>query len=171
MAEEDRIKWDRKYRERKETPRVNSLVRCSATLARHPGRALDLACGAGHNSQFLADLGFTVDAVDISPVALAGIHHPRICTLERDLDTYTITPGAYDLIVDTYFLDRRLFGRITAGLKPGGVLLFETWTVDSKRMSNPAFMLERNELPQAFSSLTTLSYSETDGVASYAGRK
>ncbi|AEN10105.1 MULTISPECIES: class I SAM-dependent methyltransferase [unclassified Streptomyces] len=36
-----------------------------------PGRALDLGCGPGRNSLYLASLGFTVDAVDLSPGAVA----------------------------------------------------------------------------------------------------
>ncbi|MGW3140467.1 class I SAM-dependent methyltransferase [Streptomyces sp. NPDC001139] len=35
-----------------------------------PGRALDLGCGPGRNALYLASLGFEVDAVDLSPVAI-----------------------------------------------------------------------------------------------------
>lgn len=36
-----------------------------------PGRALDLGCGPGRNALRLAALGFEVDAVDLSPTAIA----------------------------------------------------------------------------------------------------
>ncbi|MFG2139709.1 class I SAM-dependent methyltransferase [Streptomyces sp. NPDC048650] len=36
-----------------------------------PGRALDLGCGPGRNALHLASLGFAVDAVDLSPAAIA----------------------------------------------------------------------------------------------------
>lgn len=36
-----------------------------------PGRALDLGCGPGRNALHLASLGFEVDAVDLSPAAIA----------------------------------------------------------------------------------------------------
>lgn len=36
-----------------------------------PGRALDLGCGPGRNAVYLASLGFEVDAVDLSPAAIA----------------------------------------------------------------------------------------------------
>lgn len=36
-----------------------------------PGRALDLGCGPGRNALYLASLGFQVDAVDLSPAAVA----------------------------------------------------------------------------------------------------
>ena len=38
---------------------------------RHPGRALDLGCGPGRNALHLASRGFEVDAVDLSPAAIA----------------------------------------------------------------------------------------------------
>ncbi|WP_443061859.1 class I SAM-dependent methyltransferase [Streptomyces sp. NBC_00490] len=36
-----------------------------------PGRVLDLGCGPGRNALFLAARGFAVDAVDLSPMAVA----------------------------------------------------------------------------------------------------
>ncbi|MYR94008.1 methyltransferase domain-containing protein [Streptomyces sp. SID8374] len=36
-----------------------------------PGRALDLGCGPGRNTHALASLGFDVDAIDLSPAAIA----------------------------------------------------------------------------------------------------
>ncbi|MET8573215.1 class I SAM-dependent methyltransferase [Streptomyces sp. NPDC005012] len=74
------------------------------------GRALDLGCGAGRNTLLLARHGFTVDAVDLSPKALAwareraedagagsvAFHRADAFALtERDLD------GPYDLIYDS----------------------------------------------------------------------
>src|SRR4051794_32227091 len=41
--------------------------------ARLPGRALDVACGVGRHAVFLAELGFHVDAVDVSDVAVARV--------------------------------------------------------------------------------------------------
>ncbi|HEX4790542.1 MAG TPA: class I SAM-dependent methyltransferase, partial [Actinospica sp.] len=37
----------------------------------HPGRALELGCGPGRNAILLAERGFAVDAVDLSPAAVA----------------------------------------------------------------------------------------------------
>ncbi|MBO0916056.1 class I SAM-dependent methyltransferase [Streptomyces laculatispora] len=36
-----------------------------------PGRALDLGCGPGRNALYLASMGFEVDAIDLSPAAVA----------------------------------------------------------------------------------------------------
>jgi len=66
------------------------------------GKALDVACGNGRNSVFLAPKGFVVDAVDISKVAidqLAGTH-PNINVICTDLDTWNIQPNHYERIND-----------------------------------------------------------------------
>ncbi|MFG2723516.1 class I SAM-dependent methyltransferase [Streptomyces sp. NPDC048416] len=72
-----------------------------------PGRALDLGCGAGRNALHLAALGFEVDAVDVSPVAVAWAEaRAREAGLDvrfRRGDAFT-TPevsGPYDLVVDS----------------------------------------------------------------------
>ncbi|MGY5127076.1 class I SAM-dependent methyltransferase [Streptomyces nigrescens] len=74
-----------------------------------PGRALDLGCGPGRNALHLASLGFEVDAVDLSPAAVAwaedrareagaeiGFH----CGDAFDL-AGTALGGPYDLIHDS----------------------------------------------------------------------
>ncbi|QDQ10053.1 class I SAM-dependent methyltransferase [Streptomyces spectabilis] len=74
-----------------------------------PGRALDLGCGPGRNALHLAARGFSVDAVDLSPAALAWageraraagadvrFHHGDAFALGPDA-----LPGPYDLVVDS----------------------------------------------------------------------
>jgi tellurite methyltransferase len=137
-----------------------------------PGRALDLACGLGHNAIWLAQQGWQVDAVDISPVGLA-----RAADLARaagvtvqwiaaDLDEFEPQPAAYDLVTVFRFLDRaRLPSLIEQALRPGGFMIYETFTIShiarpESRMKNPAFALSPNELPTLFPGCETQSYSE-----------
>ncbi|WP_406458349.1 class I SAM-dependent methyltransferase [Streptomyces sp. NBC_00876] len=74
-----------------------------------PGRALDLGCGAGRNALRLASLGYEVDAVDLSPTAIArsrartaeaGVRIRHLCG-----DAFELIPGdpdrRYDLIYDS----------------------------------------------------------------------
>lgn len=72
-----------------------------------PGRALDLGCGPGRNAVHLASLGFEVDAVDLSPLAVtwgeeraheAGVHVRFHCA---DIFSAELPPGRYDLIYDS----------------------------------------------------------------------
>ena len=168
--EEDRIKWNRKYRDRKEPGPAAEILRTSLGSP-VPGRALDLACGPGHNSIFLADQGWQVDAIDISDVALKLIDHPRVSAKCQDLDDYTVPNATYDLIVNLRFLDRRLFPSILDGLRPEGVLVFETFLQESAHVSRKEWKLEPGELSRVFSDLTVLLSRETDGLASFIARK
>ena len=100
-----------------------------------PGRALDLACGAGRNSIWLARRGWRVDAVDGAEAALdlllasaeTADCQDRITTHAADLESeppgFTIAREAYDLIVDCYFIHRPLFTAIRAGTRPGGLFV------------------------------------------------
>ncbi|MET9699486.1 class I SAM-dependent methyltransferase [Streptomyces sp. NPDC006529] len=74
-----------------------------------PGRALELGCGPGRNALHLASLGFEVDAVDLSPAALAWAGE-RAAEAGLDVrfhhgDIFDPDPagwgGTYDLIVDS----------------------------------------------------------------------
>src|SRR5271157_4878951 len=97
------------------------------------GRALDVATGEGRNAVFLAQNGFEVDAVDISEKGLkkarklAREKGVKINTFLVDLDQFRIEKDRYDLIVNLYFLKRRLIPKIRNGLKKGGMVVFETY--------------------------------------------
>ncbi len=80
--EMDRLKWNRKFREKPKRQPVCPVVEKYWREA-PSGKALDLACGLGRNSLFLAEHGMTVDAVDISDVALDRLEHPHISTLTQ----------------------------------------------------------------------------------------
>ena len=153
MAQVDKERWDAKH-SRDEMPyEPIELVTRYASLA--PGKhALDIACGNGRHSVWLRDQGFEVDALDISSVAIKklqgieGIHAKEV-----DFDTYILPKEHYDLIVKVYFLQRRLFPQIIDALKPGGVIILETFLhhPDNEREpSNPAFRLNEGELEAAF---------------------
>ena len=157
MAEKDREKWDLRYQEDIGDLSSSPVVRQYISFATC-GKALDIACGTGRNSLFLAEKGFRVDAVDISRVAIdrvAGLH-PGITARCLDLDTWEIPENEYDLILNIRFLDRRLFLGITAGLKPGGVLIFESFTGEEE----DRFCVKKNELLHGFSDLDRIYYNE-----------
>ena len=84
----------------------------------------------------------------------------------------------YDLVLVFFFLQRELFPALAAALKPGGTLIYKTYTTAQKDFpggpSHPMFLLKPNELLRAFSSLRVLHYHETvreKGVAELVGRK
>jgi SAM-dependent methyltransferase len=119
-------------------------------LAKPGGAALDLACGAGRHTRLLAAHGFTVTALDRDLAALDA--PPQIERIAADLEganPWPLLGRQFDLIVVTNYLHRPLFPAIAAALKPGGVLLYETFAIGNERYgkpSNPDFLLKDGEL-------------------------
>ena len=170
--QKDREKWNTKYKNIDYKRSVaDPLQRFSflwESLEPKPGhnlRALDLACGTGQNSLHLAEKGFHVDAMDISDVALNLFSHPNITKFKVDFDTHRILENQYDLILDFYFLERRLFPNMVSSLKPGGILMIETFLETREAPSNPDHKLKSQELLGAFNSLRILYYYETEEKA------
>lgn len=132
----DRIKWDERYSgpENFFSLGPSRLLADSLQqiLSLIPGRrALDLACGEGRNSIYLAQHGFEVNGVDISPRGLerarrraaeAGV---SVDFIEADLDQWR-PQGVYHLILNFNFLMRGLIPALVEVLAPGGVVLMET---------------------------------------------
>lgn len=130
MSAEDRAKWDGRYAEGAYQTRPHpSAFLAANTALLPPGHALDLACGAGRNAIFLAQRGWTVDAVDISAVALERARDRAtglaIRWLERDLDAGFDPPRDYDLIVNVRYVNLPLLRALLDCLRPGGTLLVE----------------------------------------------
>jgi len=133
------------------------------------GNALDLACGTGRNTHFLEELGFSVDAVDLSDYALGQIRETQnITKIEVDLDEYDLKTDSYDLIINTNYLNRRLMNQMINALKDGGLIIFETFIEAHEKPEqgsmNPDYLLEKNELLKVFSDLDIIFYEEKDGV-------
>ena len=179
--EEDQKRWDKRYRERKPDLNRGANTILKKYLRSLPkGKALDLASGEGRNAVFLAENSFEVEAIDISPVAisrarkLAGARGVRIKAVAADLDAYCLPPGRYDLILNFYFLDRRLIPRIKKGLKKGGMVVFETYTTEQKKLGTGGpgqtqFVLKPNELLRLFRGFHILFYRE--GVFREGGKR
>jgi tellurite methyltransferase len=144
------------------------LVEQSQLLPR--GRVLDIAMGSGRNSVYLAKLGYEVEGVDVSPEAietafqLARQNKVTIQAQVADLEnTYWIRPNTFDVIICFNYLQRSLFPQIKAGLKTGGMIVYETYTIDQPQFGkprNPDFLLKYNELLEMFRDLRCLRYRE-----------
>lgn len=164
---QDRLKWNEKYQSQSYPDKPAAIVKEYTKLASGK-KALDIAAGNGRNALFLAHQGFSVDAVDISDAGLNlfAAEHPNIHPICADLDDFDIPSKRYDLIINIKFLNRRLFPYIHEGLVQGGVLIFQTFLYSSNPGTDqPAFqdyLLRKNELLQAFLSLRTLRYTESE---------
>jgi tellurite methyltransferase len=127
--------WDKRYRLREhaasdlEAGPTPLLIETAASLK--PGRALDLACGAGRNGLWLAQQGWEVTAVDGAETAIeflrsrASNQGLKIAAVVADLekDEFNIEPSRWDLILKLYYLQRELFEPAKRGVAPGGILI------------------------------------------------
>ena len=172
MSLKDKEKWDLKY----ETPEYITGKEPVEWLKGHShildgkGSALDIASGEGRNAVFAAEKGYQTLAVDISTNGLEKAHalaDEKGVTIETcvvDLDSWEIKQNAFDLILCFNFLDRQIFPVIKNALKPGGLIFYETFTIDYLKYSSfkREWVLEHNELLDAFSELRILYYREVD---------
>ena len=164
---QDRLKWNEKYRSGEYPDESAAIVTKYATLARGK-KALDIAAGNGRNALFLAEQGFSVDAVDISDAGLNlfAAEHANIHPICADLDDFDIPANRYDLIINIKYLNRRLFPYIREGLAPDGILIFQTFLDSPIPVTDqPAcrdYLLRENELLHAFLSLKILLYKESE---------
>lgn len=138
------------------------------------GRALDLACGSGRESVYLASLGFDVLGVDILDDALTKARDlasrcaAALGPLEFDvLDLESPRVGfeqPFDLIVGFRYLHRPLFAKLAEWLAPGGTLIYETFTELHRarhgKPSRDAFVLKPGELRELASGLSIAHYVE-----------
>ncbi len=175
MSTSDRLRWDEKYATKPVSDKLSPdawLIEQATGLP--PGRALELACGPGHNAIWLAQQGWIVDAVDISPLGLASAEKlaqgcaARVNWIAVDIDEFIPQANAYDLATVFRFLDRvRLPLIVQQALKPGGRLIYETFTTahmarTDSHMKNPAFALEPGELPRLFPQFEVVAYDECE---------
>ena len=190
MAAEDRERWNERYRAAAYDFTPNAwLVTLAERLrpASAGARALDLACGGGRNTLFLAELGYAVEAWDVSDAGLAILQ----AELERrtaaggrlhvdvrrvDLERTRLPAARYRLVLNAFFLLRPLLAPLAAALRPGGLLVFETF-VDFRdgRHPNvrPEFKLQPGELLKTHNSLDILEHVEdrTTGTARLLARR
>jgi len=130
-----RERWNRRYAsaDTHSTP-VPSRFLVAEVSDLPPGRALDLACGAGRNAVWLAERGWHVTAVDFSDVGLsiarklAEARGTTVDWIEADVLTWTPTANAHDLVCVLYLQlpadERRAVLQLAAdAVRPGGTLL------------------------------------------------
>lgn len=133
--------------------------------ARH-GPVLDLACGRGRHARLLAGWGLRVVALDRDREALAGLAAAAraeglaLSPLRADAEAacgLPLRPTSFGAVLVTRFLHRPLAPILAVLLRPGGLLVYETFTIHQRDLGhgpkNPAFLLEPGELPRLFPEL------------------
>lgn len=187
-SEQDRLFWNKRYDTEtyilgKEP--VEFLKEYINILPR--GKALDIAMGEGRNAVFLAKNGFEVDGCDVSDIAvkktlkLAKENNVRVNAFVADLEIYKLPKDTYDVVACFYYLQRSLIPQIKEALKPGGMVIYETYTIENwergfEGPKNKDYLLKTNELLDLFKDLTIIYYRELvlddkKAVASLIARK
>jgi len=194
--------WDEKYRltAAAQPAEPASIVRELLPLLPR-GPALDVACGTGRHALLLGARGQHVTAVDWSGAGLEVLeaharaeeipirrissaeqivkrHHGGIDLVQADLEQLQLPENTFELILCVQYLQRSLFPELERALRPGGFLLFETFTKAQLAFDggprNPEHLLNSGELRTAFSELRVIFHRELragQGIASLLARK
>jgi tellurite methyltransferase len=184
MSDRDRAHWDARYR----SPRYEGsreplwLLAEYVPPAKERALALDVACGLGQNTLWLAEHGYRALGVDISRVALARAQAEaeardltdRVLFAQVDLDRFRPPAGRFDVVLVARFLKRRLLHPLADALKPGGLLIY--WTLNWRRAladpeTPPQYLLAPGELLRAFAGLETLDHAEESEMSHLVARK
>jgi tellurite methyltransferase len=132
-----------------------------------PGKALDLACGTGRNSVWLAERGWRVTAVDGAAAAIELVHKRAalsgvtVETLVADLERHDfhIAPDSWNLILMCFYLQTSLFEPAKRGVKPGGIVLAIVHITEPGEEPT-AHRLRPGELKTYFEDFEILHYRE-----------
>ena len=167
----DLASWDEQYRNSADSPTERRAVPNPLLVAAahdlHPGRALDLASGIGHNALWLAEQGWSVTAVDGSATAIdilrgrTGHLGVMVDAQVADLEdsSFTIAAGRYDLIAMCYYFQQTLIEQCRQGLVPGGVMVVIALLMEPGK-EHSTFRLQPMELLGYFADWDILRYRE-----------
>lgn len=190
MENDEKTIWNRKYHEHSHTSKEPDPFLLSAfaefIAGSAPGSALDVAGGTGRHALWLAERGWKVKLADVSEAGLElarknvqSLFPSTVSAEVLDLQTVRdLGKEKYDLVLVFLYLQRELFPALMRTLKPGGFLIYKTYTIDQRQFSggptNPMHLLQPNELLRAFAELRILYYHESvreKGVAELVARK
>lgn len=132
---------------------------------------LDMGMGEGRNAVFLAQKGHKVTGVDISSVAikksylLAKEFGVKIKGVVASLESYKIPKGSFDAVICFYYVDRKLSKKMIDWLAPGGVIIYEAFTIKQRskkghRKDPVSYYLKEQELLTMFEGMRVLKYEE-----------
>jgi SAM-dependent methyltransferase len=171
------------------------LPRVAAGMDGRPGprRALDLAMGEGRHAVPLAEAGFVTYGVDLAVERLQSARRAlvarrlRVLQWAADLDTYPLPHDYFDLLFCTRFLLRARWDDLKRSVRPGGFVMYETFTVGQIARgfgpsihsgpsragsrdgpSSPDHLLHPGELETAFADWTVLLSEEVAEPAAMA---
>jgi len=172
--------WDQRYAEEGFAygTKPNDFLIESTSKLQPGGNVLCLAEGEGRNAVYLAENGFKVSCVDLSPVGLgkaAALALSRSVSIEThvaDLGDYQISAESYDAIISIFChlppaIREHVHGQIHKGLRPGGIFILEGY---SKQQINyntggprkPEMLMDLDSVKQELEPLSFLHAIEAE---------
>jgi SAM-dependent methyltransferase len=147
-------------------------------------RALDLAMGQGRHALIMARCGFQTFGVDVKwdavrdAVTAASLERLQIHGWCADLTNYPLPAEAFDLVVVTRYLQRDLFPSLLGTVRPGGHVIYETFTVLQRTLgcgpTSAEHLLAAGELRtyfEAWNALYSEEVSAPEAVARIVAKK
>ena len=152
--------WNQRYRTRDTLDEQPAAMLVEALEGVPPGRALDLACGAGRNAVWLAREGWEVVALDGADEAIRLLRErePSIDARVYNLEAGAALPfenASFDLVVILYYLHRPLFAEAKRLVRPGGLVV-------TAALMTGRFAAKPGELVQHFECFEVLRQQESE---------
>ena len=171
--QDDRAHWAARYLERGdeiEHAPSSWIVKRALALPRETV-FVDVAGGTGRHAAPIARAGRTVVVLDFVPraVSTAVERHDNVLGVVADVRALPVRRASVGAILCVSFLDRAVFGALAEMLVPGGVLLYETFTLAhldvvergrARGPRNPAYLLAPGELPALVAPLAVIEHEE-----------
>jgi SAM-dependent methyltransferase len=184
MSAEDRVRWDKIYRERnlKVYPPPDPLLfEMVPPPTSTDSRALDFTSGLGQNGLWLAAQGYHVDLMDISRVALSRARGEmamrnlrNVNLLQVDVDDAVLDVERYEVVCVFRYLRREVLPELRKTVTPGGRILYETYNPGYLAVVpgfNPDFLLHPGELAAAFAGWTILLDHDIEHISQFVAMK
>ncbi len=155
--------WDKKYAQGNTHASYIPDLDLANLIHHFPtsGLTLDVACGTGRNSFFIAEHGLDVVCLDFSAQGLNFLKHHRcsepitkkLFPIQADLSNTPLPDESFDAVFVIRYLDRTAFRSYVKMLKPKGLLFFKAFNtnhLNSKPNFNPNYLLNKQELISTF---------------------
>ena len=165
--------WEKFYTHTRQRPAWPRMIRAVSFVTRRE-RALDLGCGAGRDTRYLLEQGFSVTAVDADANAmtiLATFPQERLLAVQSSFVDFVFE--SYDLINAHYslpFLAREqffpVFGKVRNALNSEGIFvgqffgIHDQWNTPERAAAMT--FLSREEAMQALEGLNVIEFDEED---------
>jgi len=149
---------------------ASALLQQYSSLFQAAGKpVLDLACGAGRNGLYLHQQQIPIIFADQNPAALTsiaatpGVSTEQCWQVDFENGQQHLQPNSYQGIVVFRYLHRPLIDAIKQAVCSGGIVIYETFTVENRQFGRPnrdAFLLQLGELKEMFVDWECLHYFE-----------